>query len=707
MSKELKKPQKNKKFNRLANEKSPYLLQHAENPVDWYPWSEEAFERARKEDKPIFLSIGYSTCHWCHVMAHESFEDPEVAEKMNEVFVSIKVDREERPDIDSLYMSVCQMLTGSGGWPLTIIMDADKRPFTAGTYFPKNSRFGRIGMMELIPRIQDFWVNQRETLENSAQDVMEQINQAEFTPGEEFSIDILDEAFKEASLLFDEKLGGFKTAPKFPTPHKMMFLLRYWKRTGNEQALHMVEKTLQAMRNGGIFDHIGFGFHRYSTDSSWLLPHFEKMLYDQALLAIAYIEAYQTTHNAFYREVAEEIFAYVLRDMTSPVGGFYSAEDADSEGEEGKFYVWEIEEIEQILAEEDKDLFLKIYNFESGGNFYDQATQEKTGGNIPHLTKPIEKLASDLSTIPSELEERLEGIRQKLFTIREKRTHPHKDDKILVDWNGLMITALALGGRVFENKEYITAAQKATDFILGKMLTKDNRLYHRYRDGEAAIQGMVDDYAFFVWGLLELYQTTFAEKYLRHAIELNTSLLDNFWDEKNGGLFISPKDGENLLVRKKEIYDGAIPSGNSVSMLNFLKIGRILGDVELEAKVSQINKVFSTIIEQSLFAYAMFLTALEYIYGSSFEVVIVGKRNAKDTKKMLKSINSYFIPHKVLLFVPLGHKSPEIHSITDFAQYKESIEDKATAHVCINRFCKFPTNEIESMLNLLKISNIN
>lgn len=707
MSKKQQGSHKNEKINHLINEKSPYLLQHATNPVDWYPWGEEAFEKARKEDKPIFLSIGYSTCHWCHVMAHESFEDLEVAKLMNETFISIKVDREERPEIDSLYMSVCQMLTGSGGWPLTIIMDADKRPFTAGTYFPKQSRYGRIGMMELIPRIQNFWKNQRASLEASAKEVIEQLQQMEYTPGNEFTIDILDEAFKEASMLFDEKLGGFKGAPKFPTPHKLLFLLRYWKRTDNEQALVMVEKTLQAMRNGGIFDHIGFGFHRYSTDSSWLLPHFEKMLYDQALLAIAYIETYQATKNKYYQNVAEEILTYVLRDMTSSLGGFYSAEDADSEGEEGIFYTWSTDEVKKVLDEEDSSLFLKVYNFEQSGNFYEQATQEKTGTNILHLKNSIEKLSNELSVPFTELNSRLEGIRDKLFSIRKGRIHPHKDDKILTDWNGLMIAALAIAGRVFEEKKFSIAAQNAADFILENMLAENNRLNHRFRDGEIAIQGMVNDYAFLIWGLLELYQTTFNESYLKYAISLNTSLLEHFWDEKDGALFFTPDDGEQLLIRKKEIYDGAIPSGNSVSMLNFIRIGRITGNVELEEKVSQINKAFSKVIEQALSAHTMFLSALEYIYGSSFEVVIVGKSDSNDTNEMLKAIHSNFIPNKVVLFVPMEEQSSEISKITDFVHYKESIDNKATAHVCINRFCKFPTTEINMMLKFLKICSKN
>ncbi|MHA1125440.1 MAG: thioredoxin domain-containing protein [Candidatus Heimdallarchaeota archaeon] len=692
-----------KKQNRLINEKSPYLLQHATNPVDWYPWGPEAFEKAKKEDKPIFLSIGYSTCHWCHVMAHESFEDPEVAKLMNETFVSIKVDREERPEIDNLYMTVCQMITGSGGWPLTIIMDADKKPFTAGTYFPKESRFGRIGMMDLIPRIKDYWVNQREMLISSAHEVIEQLQKSTGASGDELTQDYLDEAFKEASLAFDEKYGGFRGAPKFPTPHKLLFLLRYWYRTKNAKALEIVESTLTAMRLGGIYDHVGFGFHRYSTDSMWLLPHFEKMLYDQALTAIAYTETYLATKNEFYKNVAEEIFTYVLRDMTSEEGGFFSAEDADSEGEEGLFYTWPNSEIEEVLGKDRAKQFVTIYNLEKQGNFVNQATQEKIGRSIPHLRKSLNELAKELNVSTEKLVEELEYDRLKLFEYREKRIHPHKDDKILTDWNGLMIAALAIAGRAFENEKYIQAAENATNFILKNLTLELDRLLHRFREGEAAIQGMIDDYSFFIWGLLELYQSTFTVSYLKQAIALNKILIDNFWDDQDGGFYFTTKDAEELLVRKKEIYDGAVPSGNSVAMLNLIRISRMTADIELEEKAAKINKAFSFSIEQALLAHSMFLSALEYVFGSAFEVVIVGQSKDKNTDLMLKAINSEFIPNKVLLFLPTDNESPEILEATEFVQYKTTVDEKTTAHVCINRFCKFPTNDVNKMLELLNI----
>lgn len=693
---------KNKpKTNRLIKEKSPYLLQHATNPVDWYPWGEEAFEKAKKEDKPIFLSIGYSTCHWCHVMAHESFEDPEVAKLMNETFVNIKVDREERPEIDNIYMTVSQMITGSGGWPLTILMDADKKPFTAGTYFPKESRFGRIGMLELIPKIKDYWDNNREELRLAAKEVISQLQSLETTPGEELKQDILSEAFREATLLFDEKNGGFRGAPKFPTPHKLMFLLRFWKRTGNKAALMMVEKTLTAMRLGGIYDHIGYGFHRYSTDSFWLLPHFEKMLYDQALLVIAYVEAYQATKKIEFRKVAEEILSYVLRDMTSREGGFFSAEDADSEGEEGTFYVWTNNEILKVLGKEDGNLFLKVYNFEGDGNFKDQATQKKTGSNIPHLKKSITDLASELKISTKELDEKLEIMRVKLFEKRKTRIHPHKDDKILTDWNGLMIAAFAKAGRILENEDYTTASEKALNFIIENLETDSGRLMHRYREGEIAINGMIDDYAFIIWALLELYETTFKVEYLKKAIQYNNKMIEHFWDKNKGAFFFTPDDGEELIVRKKEIYDGAIPSGNSVAMLNMLRISRITMDLSLEEKAVQMNKLFSTTIKQSLLAFTLFLSALEYAFGPSFEVVIVGNLKKTDTIEMLKALRSEYIPNKVVLFLPSNEENPEISNFTDFVKYKSTQNGKATAYACINRFCKFPTNDINKMLELL------
>ncbi|NIR47021.1 thioredoxin domain-containing protein [candidate division KSB1 bacterium] len=690
-------------YNRLVFEKSPYLLQHAGNPVDWYPWGEEAFEKAKKKDKPIFLSIGYSTCHWCHVMEHESFEDPEVAKLMNDAFVSIKVDREERPDIDQIYMSVCQAMTGSGGWPLTIIMTPDKRPFFAGTYFPKTSRMGRVGMMDLVPRIKQLWENERDKLLENAQQVVDFLQQHSSTqPGEQLTETILNTTYHQLSGRFDETHGGFGSAPKFPSPHNFTFLLRYGQRTGDEQALQMVEKTLHEMRLGGIFDHVGFGFHRYSTDPQWLLPHFEKMLYDQAMLAMAYIETYQATGKEEYARTAREIFTYVLRDMTSPEGGFYSAEDADSEGEEGLFYLWTPEEIKDVLGDKEGEFIIDLFNVEVGGNFVEQATGQKTGRSILHLDKSLAKHAENLDVTEEQLRERWERARKKLFEVREKRVHPLKDDKILTDWNGLMIAAFAKGAAVLDDPKYAAAARKAADFVWDKLRDHHGRLLKRYRQGEAALPAHVEDYAFMVWGLLELYDATFEIDYLKKAIALNELMLDYFWDKKNGGLFFTADSLEDVLVRTKEIYDGAIPSGNSVAALNLVRLGRITANPELEEKASAIGQAFSEQVKRAPMGHTQLMSALTFMFGPSYEVVVAGETNEKDTDAMLTALQQEYFPNKVTLFRPTEKESPAIADIAEFTKTQKSLNGKATAYVCKNYACNAPTTEIDEMLGQLK-----
>ncbi len=564
--------------NKLANEKSPYLLQHASNPVDWYPWNDEAFEKAKQEDKPVFLSIGYSTCHWCHVMEHESFEDEKVAELMNDTFVSIKVDREERPDIDGIYMTVCQMLTGGGGWPLTIIMTPDKKPFFAGTYFPKSNRFGRAGLLEIIPQIKDYWLNKKDEILRSTDQISLALTKTgdKKNPGE-LNEKTFDRAFNDFKNRYDSKFGGFGSAPKFPSPHNLLFLLRYWKRTGNSGAIEMVKKTLTEMRRGGIYDHLGYGFHRYSTDQQWLVPHFEKMLYDQALLIIAYIEAYQVTKDEIFKNTAKEIIEYVIRDMTSPEGGFYSAEDADSEKEEGKFYLWDESELRDILKDE-ADLFIKVFNCEKGGNWVDHTIGGAPGTNILHLDKSLKELSKDTGIKVEELKNKIKSAREKLFKTREKRVHPYKDDKILTDWNGLMISALSKAAQTFDEVKYSKAAEKAVKFIEDNLTLKNGRLLHRFREGEAGLPAHVDDYSFLIAGLLDLYETDFDVNYLKIAVSLQQTQIDHYWDNENGGFFFTSDDGEKLLFRQKEIYDGAIPSGNSVALINLLKLGRITGN---------------------------------------------------------------------------------------------------------------------------------
>lgn len=693
--------------NRLANEKSPYLLQHADNPVDWYPWGDEAFAQARVEDKPVFLSIGYSTCHWCHVMAHESFEDPHVAALMNDAFVNIKLDREERPDIDSVYMDVCQMMTQSGGWPLTIIMTPDKRPFFAATYIPRQSRFGRPGMVELIPQIKHLWQERRGEVLRVAAQVADALQEM---ASQSVAGDVLDEATLHAAYhhlerRFDSWHGGFGQAPKFPTPHHLMFLLRYWKRTGQARALEMVEQTLQAMRRGGVYDHVGFGFHRYSTDREWFLPHFEKMLYDQALLTMAYTEAYQATGDVEYQQTAREIIAYVLRDMTAPEGGFYSAEDADSEGEEGKFYLWTADDVRAVLGDADADLFMNVYHFEPGGNFREEATGHRTGANLPHLRKSLREVAVELDMPEDALRARLESARERLFAHRERRVHPHKDDKILTDWNGLMVAALAKAARAFDEPAYAGAAERAVAFILKALRRPDGRLLHRYRDGEAGLPALVEDYAFVTWGLLELYETTFDAEHLRAALDLNADLIAHFWDEAGGGFFTTPDDGEALLVRQKAIYDGAIPSGNSAAMRNLLRLGRITGDARFEERAAQIGRAFSEMVNRMPSAFTLAMVALDFGVGPTCEVVIAGDLDADDTRAMLRALSRPFAPNKVVLVRPTAVAAPAITDIAPFTQAHASIDGQATAYVCRNYQCALPTADVNKMLELLSATS--
>jgi uncharacterized protein YyaL (SSP411 family) len=694
-------------MNRLVHDKSPYLLQHAHNPVDWYPWSAEAFERAAAEDKPIFLSIGYSTCHWCHVMAHESFEDAEVARLMNDLFVSIKVDREERPDIDGVYMTVCQMLTGSGGWPLTIIMTPDRKPFFAATYLPKRSIGGRIGMLELIPRIREVWQDRREEVVRSTEEIMRTLHRASrHEPGEHLDEAVLTRAYEQLARRYDVRHGGFGGAPKFPTPHNFLFLLRYWQRSGVEMARQMVEKTLEAIRLGGVYDQVGFGVHRYSTDALWLVPHFEKMLYDQALMAMAYIEAYQATGKRFFADTAHEIFAYVLRDMTDPQGGFYSAEDADSEGVEGKFYVWTVEELRNVLPPEDADLAVRFFNVREEGNFAEEATGHRTGANILHMRRPLEAMAGPLEMTEETLRDRLERVRQRLFEHREQRVRPHRDDKILTDWNGLMIAALAKGARVLDEPRYAAAAERAVEFVGRVLRGSDGRLLHRYRDGDAGIAGMVDDHAFLVWGLLELYETTFAVDHLQTALETHRDLMGHFWDSETGGFFTTADDGEQVLVRQKEIYDGAVPSGNSVAMWNLLRLARLTGNTEWEEKAAAIAQVFANTVARAPSGFSMLMVGLDFNAGPAYEVVIAGDPTAADTRSMLQSLRLRFLPRKVVALRPTGD-SPEITRIAAYTREQRTIDGRATAYVCRDFACRRPTTDIEEMLAALGGSHQN
>ena len=596
-----------KKANRLINEKSPYLLQHAHNPVNWYPWCEEAFEKAEKEDKPIFLSIGYSTCHWCHVMERESFEDDEVARVLNENFVSIKVDREERPDIDTIYMDTCQLLTGHGGWPLTIFALPNKKPFYSGTYFSKEDSQYMDGLITLLNKIISAWKDSKDKILESSDEIVKALhNMTDFgearadTPKKTYDKnEFLKESFYTLKSSFDSEYGGFGSKPKFPTPHNLWFLLEYYKTNNNRDALNMVETTLDAMYSGGIYDHIGFGFSRYSTDRLWLVPHFEKMLYDNALLAILYSKAYETTKKEKFKSVANEIFTYLLRDMKDEKDGFYSAEDADSEGVEGKFYVWSLDEIYQVLGKDDGEKFASYFNITEKGNFEDF--------NIPNLIN---------KTLPEDTEF-INRCKQELFNYRDKRIHPYKDNKILTSWNGLAIAAFALGGRLLNNNEYTFAAESALEFIYKYLFTEDGKLLARYREGESKIYGYVDDYAFLTWALLELYESTNQESFLQRAINLTSDFVKFFWDDEKGGFFLYGSHGEQLITRPKKIYDGAIPSGNSVASLNFLKLYKFTSNKEYINKATAIFNTFSSEVSQHPSAYCFLLLAM--IFYESLE----------------------------------------------------------------------------------------
>ncbi|MBN1222988.1 MAG: thioredoxin domain-containing protein, partial [Candidatus Aminicenantes bacterium] len=541
--------------NRLSQEKSPYLRQHASNPVDWYPWGDEAFVKAEKENKPVFVSIGYSTCHWCHVMEHESFEDEAVAALMNDIFVSIKVDREERPDVDNVYMKVCQMMTGRGGWPLTIIMTPDKKPFFAGTYIPQRGRFNQIGMLELIPKIGELWKKSRTDLSDSADKIIQALGKQPSPAGSgQIREETLHSAYRQLAQSFDSRNGGFGLAPKFPAPHTLLFLLRYWRRENIPFALEMVEKTLQAMRSGGIFDHVGYGFHRYSTDSLWRLPHFEKMLYDQALLAMTYTEAYQATKKTAYRKNADEIFTYVLRDLSAPEGGFYCAEDADSEGEEGKYYTWTWNELSKELRTEELDLAAKLFHLEKEGNFVDEATGERNGSNVLFRTLSLDEFVAEEEGDAVILTKKIKRLLRKLNDLRNNRVRPLRDIKILTDWNGLMIAALAKAAQAFSRPDLTAAAVRAVRFILRQLRSKDGGLLHSHCEGESKTAGFADDYAFFVWGLIELYEATFEESFLQTALEMNQFFIRRFWDDRRGGIYFTSNAEKPLFIRTKESF---------------------------------------------------------------------------------------------------------------------------------------------------------
>ncbi len=643
--------------NRLNNEKSPYLLQHKDNPVDWYPWCDEAFEKAAKEDKPIFLSIGYSSCHWCHVFAHESFEDNEIADILNKYFVSVKVDREERPDIDSVYMSVCQAFTGSGGWPTSIFMTADKKPFFAGTYFPKTSLGRMIGFRELLLWIHDKWEKDRPLLSRQAENIIEHLKEETFS-SENATKSLIEDAISQFSVMYDEKDGGFGKAPKFPTPHNIIFLLSYYERYKNPRCLHMAEHTLMQMFRGGIFDHIGYGFCRYSTDKKFLVPHFEKMLYDNALLIMAYCKAYAVTKKPIYLEIAEKTAEYIASEMTSPEGGFYSAQDADSEGEEGKYYLFSPDEIIKLLGKDQGELFNRHFDISDKGNF--------EGKNIPNLLH---------SNLPKNLfEDCLPTLRQ----YRKNRYPLHLDDKILTVWNSLMIAALSELYLLSHNKKHLDAAKKADEFISKNLREKDT-LFVSFRDGKRGVQGFIDDYAAYIFAQLHLYKATSDHKYIESAKFFCHKATDHFADT-SGGFYLYGEDGETLILRPKETYDGAMPSGNSIMAYNLVRLSVLTGnDKFTQLAESQLNFMASHAIKYPA-GYAMYLSALLEYYEPPIKITVVSDGKT-DSTGLLKDLP------KNAIIIHLSEPTEEF----------PLKNGKTTYYVCKKHSCMPPVNNLNEL----------
>ncbi len=643
--------------NRLQYETSPYLLQHKENPVDWYPWCSEAFDRAKKEDKPIFLSIGYSACHWCHVLAHESFEDNDIAEILNRYFISIKVDKEERPDIDSVYMSVCQAFTGSGGWPTSIFMTADQKPFFAGTYFPKISRGGMIGFRELLIAINEAWKNNRASLFEQSDKIINHLNQTEVSK-DNAEIELTHSAVSVYSKIYDEKYGGFGRAPKFPTPHNILFLLSYYERYKDKNCLQMVEHTLLQMYRGGMFDHIGFGFCRYSTDKKFLVPHFEKMLYDNALLILAYCKAYSLTKNSLYLDIAEKTAEYILREMTSTEGGFFSAQDADSEGEEGKYYLFTPDVIISVLGETDGDKFNRYFDITSTGNF--------EGKSIPNL------LNSDVT------DKSFEEFLPKLQQFRKNRYSLHLDDKILTSWNSLMVAAMCELYLVSKNEVYLNAAQKADEFIR-KYLCEDDTLFVSFRDGKRGVKGFLDDYASYIFAQLCLYRATLDNSYLNRAKQMCDKVVNDFGDN-TGGFYLYGKQSEELILRPKETYDGAIPSGNSLMAYNFIK----LYNLTLDDKYKDLSEKQLDFISAATNSYptnhAMFLTALLEYNEPPMKVTVVAD-DKTDTNNLPLAFPANTMIN--LLTKPTGEYPLK--------------NGKTTYYVCKGKACMPPTNDLNEI----------
>jgi uncharacterized protein YyaL (SSP411 family) len=690
--------------NRLINEKSPYLLQHAHNPVDWYPWGNEAFEKAQKEDKPIFLSIGYSTCHWCHVMERESFENEEVAKILNEHFVSIKVDREERPDLDKVYMTYVQASTGSGGWPMSVWLTPDLKPFLGGTYFPPEDRYGRTGFKTILERIAQKWKEERSAIINVSESIVAQLKSytSQLDNAEKVTLTpkVFDKAASQFANQFDAEWGGFGGAPKFPRPVIHNFLHNYYARTGDRRVLDMSFFTLRKMAMGGMHDHIslegkgGGGFARYSTDRYWHVPHFEKMLYDNAQLAVSYLEAFQLSGDPFFADIARDIFNYVMCDMTDKDGGFYSAEDADSlptfeshHKAEGAFYVWEQQEIDALLSKKESEIFSYLFNVKPNGNAQNDPHGEFTNKNILIQLYSFEDAAKRFNLSEHDVKTFVQSAKAKLFNARLQRPRPHLDDKILVAWNGLMISAFAKGYQVLGDETYLNAAVKATDFILKTLYhSNSHRLLRRYRQGEASIDGKLDDYAFFVQALLDLYESSLNPQYLTIAIRLTESMQNLFEDKLHGGFFNSQEGDTSVILRMKEDHDGAEPSPNSIAALNLLRLAQMTDRHDFRTSAEKTLLYFSQLIEKAPTYLPQMLVALSFYLQKPKQIILAGPLEMPEMKSLRKVIYEKFIPNKILL-----HASPEAATHLDFLN--TLIVDKPKAFVCVDYACQLPTSD--------------
>ena len=682
-----------KHTNRLSQATSPYLLQHQHNPVNWYEWGPEALEKARSENKPIFLSIGYSACHWCHVMERECFEVEAIAAVMNEHFICIKVDREERPDLDELYMTACQLLTGSGGWPLNVFLTPELKPFYAGTYFPPDDGFGRPGWTKVLLKVSEVFTERRDEIDKSAEEITVALSTQAGSGGEgNVGYALVEEAVSEFSASFDPRLGGFGGAPKFPSGDTIRLLLRHHRRADDARALEMATVTLAKMAQGGLYDQLGGGFHRYSVDAKWLVPHFEKMLYDNALLVAAYLEAYQATGDAYYEQVARETLDYILREMTDDAGGFHSTTDADSEGEEGKYFVWSRAEVTEILGEDDAALFAEFYDISGGGNF--------EGHNILNIRVPLAEFADARGDDPAEVWTRLDAMRMKLLTERVKRIAPGKDDKILADWNGLMISAFALGYQVLGDERYLSAASEAAGFVLSEM-SPEGELKHAHRHGKSYLNAFLDDYAFVIAGLLDLYEADFDPRRVTDARRLADEAIDAFWDEVDGGFYFTRADQPDLITRPKKLLDGATPGGNSIIAGALLRLARLTGEDAYADKALATLKVGAGQAERVPRAFPALLRSMTAYLDAPTDIVIAGAIADPRTQALVAAARRPFVPNRLVVVADPAEASEAIGGALAVTEAKGLVGGEPAAYLCDERGCQRPTTSPDELAALL------